>query len=474
MTTNTKIIATIGPACSSKSDIAALVKAGVSVFRFNTKHNSLNWHSQRIRWLRQISKQLEMPVAVMLVLRGPELRVGEFPGGAIELNVGEKVCLTSAKQTGRIKKIMVADLAVVKDLKVGQRIYLDDGFLELKITDIKPGRQEILTEVIEGGQLKSRKSINFPQAEIDLPSLTAVDLQFINLKENTEVDFFSYSFVRSRKDILALKQVLVKKGLQAKVIAKIENRAAIDNLEEILTAADALMVARGDLGVEIPLAEVPFYQKMIIQRCREQTKPVIVATQMLESMAVKPRPTRAETSDVANAVYDNADALMLSGETASGQFPLKAVQTMQAIAGFSEQKRLVSKIECQGRNLTEVIAFSGLKVLNNQYFAADKPRGFVVLTDTGLTARFLSSLRPAIPIFAVTDNQKVRNQLCLSYGVIPFYHQFPRGRIRSTKYVLQFLKRKKQLQAGDRVILIYGEQWGVPGGTNTIRVAKIQ
>ncbi|MBU0619215.1 pyruvate kinase [Patescibacteria group bacterium] len=473
MNTKTKIVVTIGPACDCETCIADMIEAGASIFRFNTKHNSLKWHSSRIARVRRAAKKVGVPVAILLDLRGSELRVGTFKSGQLNLESGETVWLRPQDYKSDYKQIIVKDLNLVKGVKQGAAVYLDDGFLKLRVTQVSLP-QGIQASVIEGGILKDNKSINFPGAKVDLPSLVKRDLEFLSMPAKQDIDFVGHSFVRSKADILALRKVLSKQNLKVAIVAKIENRQAIDNFEEILAAADAIMVARGDLGVEIALQEVPFYQKMIIQRCREEAKPVIVATQMLESMITKPRPTRAETSDVANAVYDATDALMLSGETAAGKFPIKTVQVMNTIADFSEQKRIVKKVECQGRNLTEVISFSALKVLNNRYFAVKRPRSFVIFTDTGLTVRFLSSLRPTIPIFAITDDKKVRDQLCLSYGVVPFYHQFPQGQIRSTKYALQFLKQKKQLQTGDRVILIYGKQWGVPGGTNTIRVEEIQ
>lgn len=470
----TKIIATIGPVCDSEKKMIELIKAGASIFRFNTKHGSLKWHASRIARLRKVSKELDIPVATMMVLRGPELRVGIFPDGQMKLKQGETVWLRrKAKKKKTDREIVLPELRSVKGLKQGMVVYLDDGFLELKIIKVI-GFSGIETEVIEGGWLKDNKSINFPGARIDLPSLIKKDLQFLSIPNRQEIDFFSYSFVRNRRDILELRKTLKKQGLKAKIIAKIETKLAIDNFEEILKETDAVMIARGDLGVEIPMEEVPFNQKRIIRRCREEAKPVIVATQMLESMIEKPRPTRAEASDVANAVYDATDAIMLSAETAMGKFPIKVVETMVKIASFSEERRVLEKVECKGRNLTEVVSFSAMKMLNNKYFENNHPRGFVVFTDSGVTVRFLSRLRPSIPIFAITDNKQVRDQLCLFYGVCPFYHKFPHGRIRSTRYALEFLKRKGVLKKDDRVILIYGKQWGIPGGTNTIRVEEIK
>jgi len=304
--------------------------------------------------------------------------------------------------------------------------------------------------------------------------LVKKDLEFISMANKKDIDFFSYSFVRNKEDVLALRKILKKQGLKAKIVAKIETKQAIDNFEEIVKETDAVMIARGDLGVEISLEQVPFYQKIIVNRCREEAKPVIVATQMLESMIQKPRPTRAEVNDVANAIYEGTDAVMLSAESASGRFPLEAVKTMKKIMAFIEPRSKTPKIKLVVHNLTEAMTLSASKILTSQYIAEMKVKSFVVFTDTGATPRFLSRLRPTTPIVAITNNKQTRDQLCLSYGVIPFYHKFPQGKIRSTKYALEFLKKKGNLKKGERVVLIYGKQWGTSGGTNTIRVEEVR
>lgn len=472
--TKTKIIATIGPACDSQEMIEGMIKAGVSVFRFNTKHNTLKWHSERMARVKKASQKLGVPVAILLVLRGPELRIGTFKDGQIELREDEIVNFVSEEKNNGKKNIVVDQLALIKGLKPGNTIYLDDGFLETKVIKVLPENREVIAKVIEGGVLKSNKGINFPNTNLNLPSLVKRDLEFLSMPAKKDIDFLSYSFVRNKKDILKLREIIKKEGLKAKIIAKIETKQAVDNFEEIVKEADAIMVARGDLGIEIPLEKVPLYQKMIIKRCREEAKPVIVATQMLESMIKKPRPTRAEVTDVANAVYEATDALMLSAESASGCFPLKAIETMRRIAGFIESKREIPKINFNIRSLTEAITLSAYRIMTSQYITKMKIKSFVVFTDTGATARFLSRLRPTTPILAITDDQKVRDQLCLSYGVIPFYRKFPQGQIRSTKYALKYLKKKGVLKKGEQTILIYGKHWGIPGGTNTIRVEEVQ
>lgn len=474
----TKTIVTLGPASDSEEMIAEMIKAGVSIFRFNTKHGDLKWHGKRIERVRKIAKELATPVTILVDLRGPELRVGVFAGGKIRLAKGEKINFVHKPSECKGKCILIEELPLIKGLKPGNTIYLDDGYLETQVTKVSKNGYCVTARVIEGGFLKNNKGINFPAVKIDLPSLIKKDLEFISMPAKQDIDYFGYSFVRSRQDILELKKAIKKQGLQAKIVAKIETQQALDNFGEILQEADAIMIARGDLGIEIPLEQVPYYQKMIVKKCREAAKPVIVATQMLESMIEKSKPTRAEAADVANAVYDATDSTMLSGETAGGCFPLQAVQTMRNILGFIEQKTESRWINFEPQNLSEMITFSAYKLINNkhkgEFMRKLNIKAFVVFTDTGATARYLSRLRPAMPIYAVTQNKSVQDQLCLCYGIYPTVCQFPQGEIRSTRFGLNFLKEKKFLQKGDKVIMVYGKQWGVPGETNTIRVEEIK
>ena len=473
----TKIIATIGPSCDSPAMIKEMIQEGVSVFRFNTKHNSLAWHSERLNRVRKASRKLGIPVAVSVEIRGPELRVGTFEKGQIKLKKNEVVNFLDKEINDGKKNIVVDQLTAIKGLMPGNTIYMDDGYLETEVIEVLSQGKKVTAKVVEGGILKNNKGINFPMAALNSPSLVKRDLDFISMPSKKDIDFFSFSFVRNKKDVLKLRKIIRKEKLKAKIIAKIETKQALDNFEEILEEADAIMVARGDLGIEIPLEQVPFYQKMIIKRCREKSKPVIVATQMLESMIKKPRPTRAEVTDVANAVYDSADALMLSGESACGKFPLKSVKTMRRIIEFIEDKCECPPISFQFSNLSEVIAYSAYKMIVGNFekklLKEQKIKSFVVFTDRGVTAKFLSRLRPSIPILAISDNRQARDQLCLSYGVIPFYQKFPSGKITSTKYGLLCLKKKGVIKKGDQVIVTYGKQWGTPGQTNTIRVEKI-
>lgn len=470
----TKIVATIGPACESRKQVKKMLEAGVDVFRFNTKHGTVEWHSDQVDLVREVSEELKHPVAIMIDLKGPDLRVGQFVDGGIELKKSDKVWFTP-KDKMRKNGIVVEGLDSVKKLKKGQTVYLADAFMEGKITKIAKDKS-IEVKIVQGGFLKSNKSINFPGALVDLPSLIKRDLEFLSMSAKKDVDFVAGSFIRNRKDIDDLKKVIEKEKMNVQVISKLENQQAIDNFEEILEATDGIMVARGDLGVEIPLQEVPYYQKLMIKRCREVGKPVIVATQMLESMMENPRPTRAEVSDVANAVYDATDAIMLSGETASGDFPIRAVETMTEISSLCEDKRIsyLPEINYKAGSLTEAITFSAYKMSESEFLEQMTVDYFVVLTDSGKTARFLSRFRPQIPIIAITNNKTTQDQLCMSYGVKPFLYKYPKGKVRSTKKVLQALKKSKMVSKGDQVIVIYGKQWGVSGNTNTIRVEEVK
>jgi len=469
----TKIIATLGPASDSKQKIEQLIKAGVSVFRFNTKHNSLLWHQERMERVREIAEKLDKRVGIMMVLRGPELRVGKCEGGKVALHKGETIILTSCCTADeKCKEVSVPELKTVQGVQKGDCVYLNDGFLELKISKIiNKGRME--AEVVMGGDLKSHKSINFPGAKIDLPSLIKRDLEFLSIPNKKDIDFLSYSFVRNRKDILKLKEIMKKEGVTAKIIAKIETQQAIDNFEEILDETDAVMIARGDLGVEIPMEKLPFWQKKIVKSCRQKTKPVIVATQMLESMTKNPRPTRAEISDVANAVYDRTDCVMLSGETAMGDFPVQAVRTMSRIAEFIEGKLEKDNFELRAEKMNQVIAQAAFKIATSQYAESGAIKKIVILTDTGETARLISSLRPGLEIIALSSNQKVVEQLSLSYGVSAYFFNFPKGKVSSVKQVLKFLKQKKLVKRKEKVILTHGSEWRRPGKTNTLRIQEI-
>ncbi len=465
----TKIIATIGPACDDKRTIEKLIKAGVSVFRLNFKHSSLRWHSARMKMIREVAARLNRPVGMMVDIKGPELRIGKLEGNQLEMKKGEEVFLAPQKQAG--KTIIFESLPVLKELKKGERILLDDGRMELRVTKTLGG--SIKARVINGGTLYSNKGVNLPETEVILPTLSDDDLKAISLAKKYQPDFVALSFVREGEDIKNLKRALEREGVDGLAIAKIERASAIENFEAILAEADGIMVARGDLGVELPIEEVPFWQKYIIQRCLKASKPVITATEMLSSMIEKERPTRAEISDIANSVYDRSDALMLSAETAIGQYPVQAVSVMRKTCEFIEEKLEPKESKGSAYDQTSVVVLAGFDLVEKselpQHFAA-----FVVLTETGKTARILSSLRPKLPILAITPKKTVQCQLCLSFGVESFYFDYRKDEVgKAVKSTIEFLQKKRRLKTGEKVVMIYGDDWRFPGRTNLVRIQEV-
>lgn len=465
----TKIVATIGPSCEAEEYIEKMIRGGVSVFRFNMKHNNRQWHSTRMARVRKASKKLGIPVAILMDLQGPEIRIGSFKEGQLLLKKGEEIVF-GLKPTKR-KTIILNNLKILRSLKANQRVFIDDGCFEFQIIKSKGG--QVLAKTLQAGILKEHKGVNILQATVDLPTLFDRDLENISMAAKNDVDWVALSYVRKAKDILVLRKAMKKQKLNARIIAKIESPQAIDNIDEILETADAVMIARGDLAIEISPEKVPFFQKEIIKECRFIGKPVITATQMLHSMIENPRPTRAEISDVANAVYDGSDALMLSAETAAGKYPFMAVEIMKKTSAFIENKRKEEIIARKFCNQTDTVVDAAYKLASDFSRCGTPIAKFVVLTEGGHTARVLSSYRPSIPIIAVTQDKKVRNQLCLSYGVRAVCRCFPEGQIYSVGRILRYLKNKGYLKAGERVIITYGKIWGKPGKTNTIKVETI-
>lgn len=467
---HTKIIATIGPSSDSKKVIESLIRAGAVCFRFNFKHSSLDWHKQRLDRVRQVSKKLGMPVALFIDLQGPEVRIGDLKNDSLSLQQGEKLVLAEKNLAGK-KTIPIPDEKVLQKLKPGNTIYLDDAFIELKV--VGKEKNYFLVEVIEGGILKSRKGANFPSLDLELDTLVEKDIKALSLAQKEELDFIGLSFVRNEQDIINLKTELKKRKIGAKVIAKIETAQAVQNFDKILNQADAVMVARGDLAVEFAFEKVPAIQKQIIKKCRNASVPVVVATQMLQSMVDNPRPTRAEISDVANAVYDKADCLMLSGESAAGKYPVKALKTMAKIAGFVEKDIEADKLNIATDDISEVITQSAYWVSQSEFAKENQIKKIIVLTETGRTAKLLSRYRPKLDIIAISSRKKTVESLSLSFGIKPYFLKYSHGKKHSVKKVMSFLKQKRQLKKGEDVIFIHGEKWGTPAGTNTLRIQHI-
>lgn len=461
----TKIVATIGPACDSEEAITQLIEAGVDVFRFNMKHGNVEWHSQRMGLIEKVCDRLGVRVAMMLDLQGPEIRIDHIPGGTRMLRDGETFRFVPEGEND----VVLDRPQIFDEVKVGQTIYADDGFLEFKI--VKVGKKFMEVEVVEGGELKERKTTNFVGAKLGVKALVEKDLEHLSLVARHHVDFVALSFVRRAEDMRELKEVMAKYKVDCGVIAKIEHPEAVEHFNEILAESDAIMVARGDLGIEYPMEEVPGLQKMMIRRAREEGKPIIVATQMLESMTTNVRPTRAEVSDVANAVYDSADAVMLSGETASGRYPLRAVKTMAKIAARVDKDCGWGEIGngTAGLDQTGILLRAATEIAKGE----EEVRVLVVLTDSGRKARLLSRLRPCLPVIALSKREKTVDMLKLSYGVIPMEFEYTKGERISKMGIGTILKKKGILEKG-KFVLVYGNVAGDSGKTSVVRVMEIK
>jgi pyruvate kinase len=464
----TKIVATIGPASNSPDMIRELIKAGMDVARLNFSHGKREDHATVIKWLREISHELNTPVTIMQDLQGPKIRVGQLAGGQIKLNTGDNVSLVPESLYSGQPAFIPVDLpGLSEDVKKSMTVLLADGLFELEVTGIED--EQVTCIVKEGGILESRKGVNFPQLNLRLPSLTEKDKSDLIFGLEQDVDWISLSFVRSAADVVLLKKLIEEKGVKKPVIAKIEKPQAVDNLEEILEVSDGLMVARGDLGVEMNPERVPMIQKQIIELCNRKGKPVITATQMLESMIHEPRPTRAEASDVANAIIDGTDAIMLSGETAMGDFPVKAVEMMNRIAIDVEAKIDFKTYAHSDRN--DVLA------LSQAVTGIDKTSdlsAIVVLTTSGRSARYVAAERPKTPIFALTSHLPVYHMLNLLWGIRPILtakHSTTFEEI--IKFVESELIEMKLACSGEKILILGGIPAHVEGGTNFVKIHEI-
>lgn len=463
----TKIVATIGPATETEKTIEALIKAGMNVARFNTKHGTPEWHKQRIGRVRAVAKKLKVSVGILLDLQGPEVRIN-LPGErGFELREGEIAIFSSNDQRKDDKLILIPE-NVVETLHPGNLILLDDGLCEFEIVD--KGKDYLKAKALGDFPVNHRKTMNTPGITIDMPSLIEADLVQLDNISDKDIDFVGLSFVRDEKDIKILRKELAKRRISADVIAKVENQAALDNLEEIIEASDAVMVARGDLAVEVPFEQLSFWQKMIITKCRFAGKPVITATQMLKSMVENPRPTRAEVSDIANAVYDGTSAVMLSEETTIGKFPVKAVETQAKIAQFNEQY-VESRLEdWMDTSDPACVTHAGVYLLHHRAHEIDQ---VICLTETGATAKLLSRFRPKVPVTAITSNLKTYFRLSLLHGVTPKIMDFPEGRLESLEELVKHLKKEAVVKDGQTILLIYGSVWKKPGTTNSLSLVRV-
>jgi len=470
----TKIIATIGPVSESEEIIESFIKAGVNVIRFNLKHSSLEWHRERIIRVKKVAEKLNSPLGLLLDLQGPELRMA-MPFDQLDLKKGERMLLSESIFKTNKKGFSLTEPKAIDHLIHGQKILVDDGLFVFRI-ERKNSEVYVISE--SEGILKSNKTINILDLDFDFPVLHARDINGLKLAKETNVSYIALSFVRDGEDLKTLRKEMKKINLNAKIVAKIETRKAIKNIDEIIKETDIVMIARGDMGVEMPMEEVPYYQKLIIKKCMENGTPVITATQMLESMTQKHIPTRAETSDVANAIYDFTDATMLSGETASGKYPLEAVKTMEKIANFTENKNRVKDIRnFFNYNLddnSQMIcdsAFNLHKVLESKN---EDIKGFIVFTQTGKTVRMLARYRSHIPIFAFCPDGNVAKSLAVSFGVIPIVQ----GSLQSKAEIIRedlekamkYLNVKSLAKKGDKFIAMHGDYWASEVGVSTVKL----
>lgn len=470
----TKIVCTIGPSTNSLEAIVDLLLHGMNVARINCSHGSHEVHARSIKYIRQASREHGYSIPVLIDLQGPKIRVGQMKDGGQVLEEGSTVTITGEEVEGTSTLIPIDYSKLVDEAEVGNLILLDDGLLEFKVT-AKKGRN-LEAKVLVGGLLKSRKGVNLPNVKISIPALTEKDIEDLQFGLEQDADYIALSFVRSADEVYDLKRRIAESENEAKVVAKIEKPEAVRNIDEIIEAADAIMVARGDLGIEIAAEEVPTIQKMIIQKCRQAGKPVITATQMLDSMIHNPRPTRAETSDVANAVLDGTDAVMLSGETAAGKYPNEAVNVMDRICRKVEEQSplLYNSLEYVKPNNEEKQIIES--IASSCIFVADNVGAKVIstITHSGSTARRIAKFRPKVPIFAFTESQKIRRQLNLVWGVRSVRLDELFDTDKSVKLMENYLRDNGQVKVGERVVFATGIPTAKRGHTNSIIISTIE
>ncbi len=471
----TKIVATVGPACDSYEQLLELVRAGVNVFRLNFSHGGHADKKQIIEYIHQINKTEPYNIAILADLQGPKLRIGELEDGFLEIKEGDILTFTNERVVGNMHRIFVSYPNLHSDVQIGEKILIDDGKLEVVVTEITP-EKNVKVVVILGGLLLPKKGVNLPDTNISLPSLTEKDLADLDFILQQRVDWVALSFVRKPEDIINLKSRIREGGCMAKVIAKIEMPEALKNLREIILESDGVMIARGDLGVELPIEEVPLIQKDIIKKCLHRAKPVIVATQMMESMIERTKPNRSEITDVANAVLEGADAVMLSGETATGKYPRLVVETMTRIILEVEQKAYDYNREEMLRPqpkspsfLSDAICYNACKLAED--VAAD---AIIGMTQSGYTGFMLSSYRPKSLLYIFTKEKSLVNQLSLSWGVRAFFYHEEESLDNIFSDQIDILKLRNFLRQGDVVVSTGSTPVHLHLPTNVLKIAKVE
>ena len=471
----TKIVATVGPACDTYEKLLELVKAGVNVFRLNFSHGNHEDKAKIIEHIRQINRKEPYNIAILADLQGPKLRVGDIDGGSLEINEGDILTFTNEKVVGTKERIYVSYPNLHADVRVNEKILIDDGKLEVVVREITHHNKEVKVEVTLGGTLYPKKGLNLPDTHISLPSLTEKDLADLEFILQQQVDWVALSFVRKPSDITHLKERIKKTGSKAKVIAKIEMPGAVRNLRDIIVESDGVMIARGDLGVELPVEEVPLIQKDIIKKCLHRAKPVIVATQMMESMIDRTKPNRSEITDVANAVLEGADAVMLSGETATGKYPKLVVETMTKIILEIEQKAYDYDREEMLKPQSKSPSFlSDALCYNAGKLAVDVDADALIgMTQSGYTGFMLSSYRPKAPLYIFTKERSLVNQLSLSWGVRAFYYDEEDSLDDIFSDQINILQERGFIKKGDVVVSTGSTPVHLHLPTNVVKIAKV-
>ncbi len=469
-----KIVATIGPASRNKEMLTKLVKAGANVFRMNFSHGTHDDHKQVIDMLNEVNEELGTNVCLLQDLQGPKIRCGMVENDGVEINPGDTLIITTEEMLGNSQKISTIYKAIVNDVKPGDKILIDDGNVELEVKEVKDN--EVHTTIIHGGILKSRKGINLPDSKVSAPSLTEKDIQDLEFGMLFDIEWVALSFVRTAEDIKELRRRLNEKGVNSKIVAKIEKPEAIENIDEIIAATDAIMVARGDLGVEIPMERVPLEQKRMVKKCNRLGKPVIIATQMMESMIKNPRPTRAETNDVANAIMDGADAVMLSAESASGDFPVEAVQSMSRI--IQEVERSMSSIynkyqdkekEPSSTRKNDLLVRAACRLGEST-----KAKAIVGMTKSGYTGYRIAMHRPKSKIFLFTNNKYLLRQISLIWGVNGFYFDQQENIDETLDAIENQLVQEGYLEKGDTFITTASMPAHWQGHTNMLKINEVE
>ena len=469
MLKKTKIVCTLGPSSNSQETIEKMIRAGMNVARFNFSHGSHAEHKERIDMVRAASKKLGVPVALLLDTKGPEIRLGLFKNGSIEMEEGKEFILTSRDVEGDETIVSVSYKELPQDVKAGDHILLSDGLVNLEVVSVEG--EDIHTKILNSGKMSDRKRVAVPGIAINLPAVSETDMDDIEFGIRMNMDWIAASFIQRGKDVVTIRKILEKHNNHMKIISKIECQAAVNNIDEIIKMSDGIMVARGDLGVEVPAEEVPTLQKMLIHKCQAAGKPVITATQMLESMCSNPRPTRAETSDVANAILDGTDAVMLSGETASGSYPVEAVETMARVAMFTESQFTPPSHQDEhagSATTTESIGKAVVKIAEDLKAAA-----IIASTERGGTAQTISKFRPECPVIAVSPHENIVRRLQLNWGVQAIIGKEASDSDEVVDNAIFASLDNDLIKAGDLVVLTAGVPVAKAGSTNMIRVQVV-